>query len=75
MLELLERQSVMAETLSWFAALAGILGSFYIARQKRVGFAIWIITNLFWISFNLWHGHYGQMAMFIAYLVLPPMDG
>ena len=56
--------------MTWLIAALALLGNVLVIRQRREGFALWIVTNAWLIWHNVGIGEYGQAAMFGAYLVL-----
>lgn len=62
----------MALNIVSLVALAFSLGgNVLINYQKRMGFMVWIISNLLWIAVNLLGTpNWSQIAMFIVYIAL-----
>jgi len=58
------------EIFIWFNTLVAITGTILNARQVRVGFIIWMITNAVFVGFNLYMKIYPQAALFFVYFGL-----
>lgn len=43
----------MLEALSWGATAFSLVGNILIARQSRIGFVVWIVSNILWIVVNV----------------------
>ena len=56
--------------LTYIMAAIALVGSIFNARRLRVGFAIWIVTNVFWIVWNAFIGEYAQVALYVANLII-----
>jgi hypothetical protein len=50
--------------LTWIITLISIIGTVFNSFQKRVGFYLWLISNVFWICYNIKEGIYAQAALF-----------
>jgi len=53
--------------LEFILATASIIGGLFVAKQKEVGFWIWIGTNAGWIYVGLRHHMPWQAIMFVFY--------
>ena len=63
----------MNEILCYILSIMSIIGGFFTAnksQEKRfVGFTLWTIVNVGWIFYSI-HTHiYGQLIMWVAYLI------
>lgn len=54
------------QLISYIITLMSIVGTVANAFQKRWCFYVWILTNLFWIIYDVWIGAYGQAALYVA---------
>lgn len=52
---------------AWIISIASILGAILNARGKRIGWVIWLITNLSWSIYCLVKGFYAQIPMWLFY--------
>lgn len=50
--------------LTWIVTFVSIIGTIFNSFQKRVGFWLWLIANLFWVFYNIKEGIYAQAALF-----------
>jgi len=58
----------MLEALSWSATALSLVGNILIARQSRIGFVVWIVTNILWIVVNvIGVPNMAQIVLFSAY--------
>lgn len=55
----------MLNTISWIATAVAIIGTIANAHQKRFGFWFWLISNVFWVAFNIYNKMYVQAAVYI----------
>lgn len=53
------------EIISWIATTIAIIGTIANAHQKRFGFWFWLISNVFWVAFNIYNKMYAQAAVYI----------
>ena len=54
------------QLISYIITLMSIVGTVANAFQKRWCFYVWILTNLFWIIYDVWIGAYGQALLYVA---------
>ena len=63
----------MLELISWFFMGMSLLGGFFItslrSKYRLIGFILWVITAIFWITFNIINRHYSMSFMYIIYLI------
>ena len=53
------------------ALVLSLLGNLLVNLQNRIGFVIWIISNVFWIVVNfLGTPNYPQILMYLCYIIL-----
>ena len=50
--------------ISWSMTAVGIIGTILNSYQKRSGFIFWLISNVFWIVFNIQNTSYAQAAVY-----------
>lgn len=55
----------LLNTLSYIATTIAIVGTIANSLKKRWGFYIWLISNAFWICYNLYQKQYSQAALYI----------
>ena len=61
----------MILTLSIIALILSLVGNILVNYKKKLGFIIWISSNVFWIVINfLGDVNYPQVIMYIIYAVL-----
>jgi nicotinamide riboside transporter PnuC len=58
------------EWLGIFAVLVSIMGNFLIIAKKRLGFLVWIVSNMFWIYIDMAKEIPSQAALFLFYTAL-----
>ena len=58
------------EKLIWLNTFVAIAGTYLNAKQNRIGFIIWMITNAFFVAYNLMIGSYAQATLFFVYFGL-----
>ena len=59
----------MTEILSPIALALSLYGNLLINSKKRIGFAVWGISNILWIAVNLLGTpNWSQIAMFMVYM-------
>ena len=57
--------------ISALALVTSLLGNLLVNLKRRIGFLIWILSNVLWILANVLYMHNGfQVAMFIVYMLL-----
>lgn len=52
------------EIVSWGMTTLTIIGTIANSFQKRAGFYFWLISNLFWIGYNIYNKMYAQAAVY-----------
>ena len=61
----------MILTLSIIALILSLVGNILVNYKKKLGFVIWISSNVFWIAVNfLGDVNYPQVIMYLIYAVL-----
>ena len=61
----------MILTLSIIALILSLVGNILVNYKKKLGFVIWISSNVFWIIVNfLGDVNYPQVIMYIVYAIL-----
>ena len=62
---------MLVNILSAFALIFSLSGNILINYKKKIGFIVWIISNILWIAVNLaGEPNWCQIAMFIVYMAL-----
>lgn len=57
--------------MSVISLILSLLGNILINHKKKIGFIIWILSNISWIIVNLLgEPNYPQILMYIVYLIL-----
>lgn len=61
----------MILTLSIIALILSLIGNILVNYKKKLGFVIWISSNVFWIIVNFMGSvNYPQVIMYLIYAVL-----
>ena len=61
----------MILTLSIIALILSLVGNILVNYKKKLGFVIWISSNVFWIIVNFMGDvNYPQVIMYIIYAIL-----
>jgi len=61
----------MLNLISFLALVLSLAGNTLINFKKKIGFVVWISSNLAWIAVNfLGTPNWSQIAMFVAYMAL-----
>jgi len=55
---------------SWIVTAASITGTMANACKKRWGFLIWMLTNTFWVIYDVHHGLYSQAILYVVNFIL-----
>ena len=59
------------DALSFMALVCSLGGNLLVNYKKRIGFVIWIISNILWIGVNLRDDtNWCQIVMFLVYMCL-----
>ena len=62
---------MMLNILSFLALASSLSGNALVNYRKRIGFIVWIVSNILWILVNLvGTTNWCQVLMFIAYMCL-----
>ena len=58
------------DMLSMLAFVLSLSGNILINHKRRVGFVVWLASNVMWIAVNVKSGepNVAQVAMFVAYI-------
>jgi len=56
--------------MEYLAMVLGVLGAWLVAEKNRLGFMSWIISNIFWIIFAIYHSYWGMLIQFTIFLIL-----
>lgn len=49
---------------TWLITIVAFAGTVLNAYKKRSGFILWLISNVFWVGYNIHTGVYAQAALF-----------
>ena len=52
------------EILTWAMTGITILGTVANSYQKREGFYFWLISNIFWVCYNIYNKMYAQAVVY-----------
>ena len=56
---------------STIALILSLIGNILVNYKKKIGFIIWIISNVFWVAINiLGTPNYPQIVMYLIYMGL-----
>lgn len=59
------------KAISFLALMFSIFGNISVNNKKKIGFVLWIISNVFWILVNIIdHWNTAQVAMYVCYTVI-----
>ncbi|MBI5346469.1 MAG: nicotinamide mononucleotide transporter [Chlamydiae bacterium] len=56
------------EIFIWLNTLISIIGTFLNAKKFRIGFLLWIATDIIFVFYNIYLKSYPQSALFLVYL-------
>ena len=56
------------ETLSWICVILSLAGNIFVIKKNVLGQWLWAISNVGWISYDLYIGAYSQAFLFTVYL-------
>ncbi len=52
--------------ISYVVTILSIVGTVANAFQKRWCFWLWMVTNTFWVIYDIWMGAYGQAVLYVV---------
>ena len=55
------------ETLSWIFVAMSLVGNVFIIKKNVLGQWIWAVSNIGWVSYNLYLGAHAQAFLFTVY--------
>ncbi len=55
------------ENLSWILVALSLAGNLFVIKKNVIGQWLWAISNLGWISFNLYIGAHSAAFLFTVY--------
>lgn len=55
------------ETLSWVFVALSLAGNVFVIKKNVLGQWLWALSNIGWISFDLYIGAYSQAFLFTVY--------
>lgn len=50
--------------------LTALIGAWLNSQMDIRGFYCWLLSNIFFTSWNIYHGDYGQATLFAVYTVI-----
>lgn len=56
--------------LSWVLVILSLAGNYFVIKKNVLGQWLWAISNLGWITYDLYIGAYSQAFLFSAFLGL-----
>jgi len=56
--------------LSWVLVALSLIGNIFVVKKNVLGQWLWAISNVGWISYDIYIGAYSQAFLFSAYLLL-----
>lgn len=56
--------------IAWIASILSIAGAILNARKMKIGFVIWIISNLIWAGLSIVKKDYAQTLVWLVYTVI-----
>ena len=60
----------MAQTLEIISALIAVAGTLLVAFKNKIGFLVWVIGNLLWVSYGALTKQYFFMSQYIIFTVI-----
>jgi len=61
------------EYISWIFIAVSLIGNFLVTSINRkyrfIAFILWVISNFFWVGYNLYFKHYSPAFMFSVYFI------
>jgi len=55
---------------TWIIAILALVGTYLNVKRNKYGFALWMLTNLYFSILNMRLGSYPQSALFFVYFML-----
>jgi hypothetical protein len=56
------------ETLSWILVALSLAGNIFVVKKNVLGQYLWALSNIGWISYDVWIGANSQAFLFAVYL-------
>lgn len=56
------------EIISYFIGSIALMGAYFNSNFRIEGFYLWLISNAYFVLFNIYYEHYGMALMYICYL-------
>jgi len=53
---------------SWLLTPLTIIGTYFNSQQKKIGFLIWGICNICWLTIDLYYGIYAQAFLYSIFI-------
>jgi len=60
----------MIDNISWFFVALSLLGNVFVVKKNVVGQWIWALSNIGWITINVYQEFYPQAFLFAVYFAL-----
>lgn len=60
----------METIIEWIGTILGLLGGIFIIRKNRMGFMLWVISDVFMIVLSVMLCRWGILIQFIAFTIL-----
>lgn len=57
------------DILSWVFVVVALIGNYYINKQKICGYYFWILSNIFFVGYNVTINNYSMSFLFLVYIV------
>ena len=58
------------DTFSWGLVALSLAGNYFVIKKNVLGQWLWAISNVGWVSYNLYIGANSQAVLFGVYLIL-----
>lgn len=55
------------QDLTWILVAMSLLGNYFVNKKNVAGQWIWILSNIGWVSFNVYIHNYPQATLFAIY--------
>ena len=56
------------DNLSWILVVLSLAGNIFVIKKNVLGQWLWALSNVGWITFDLYIGAYSQAFLFLIYL-------
>jgi len=58
------------EHLSWILVILSLAGNIFVVKKNVIGQWLWAISNVGWVTYDLYIGAYSQAFLFAVYLCI-----